>query len=176
MKTSYQNDCDFSDITYGSIELWSRKRILECTTELRITCNQIVEQQDINSDSNLTHKSNYTLIDNLCWVRLIKLPMVFLYVSNIIQLSMVMPYAVLKRLVLGCLENKGQTTAVHSILQNLGGLCSLKAHADEEPLLINVLNSQEVAQCVSSLPSGRNYTDLICQWTMVSYTAEYADL
>ncbi|KAG2183418.1 hypothetical protein INT43_006424 [Umbelopsis isabellina] len=150
--SSYQNGNDRTGITYGSMELWSRKRILECTTELRITCNQIVEQSDISSDSNLTHNSNNTLIDSLCW------------------LSMIMPYAVLKRLVLGCIDNKGQTSAVHSILQKLGELCSLKASSNEEPLLITVLNSQEVAESMSSLHNRRNYTDLICQWTMVETT------
>lgn len=82
----------------------------------------------------------------------------------------------LKRLVLGCIENKGQTSAVHLILQKLGDLCSLKAHSNEEPLLITVLNSQEVAESASSLHNRRNYTDLICQWTRVSCTAEITDL
>jgi hypothetical protein len=85
---------------------------------------------------------------------------------------MVMPYAVLKRLVFGCIENKGQTTAVHLILQNLGNLCSLTPNSDEPPLLIIVLNSQELTASVSTLPSRHNYVDLVCQWSMVSCTAK----
>ena len=89
-------------------------------------------------------------------------------VSNISQISVVMPYSVVSCLVMECIRNKGQTSAIGHILQMSGGLCSLITGPNNTTLLVDVLSSHDVICMLDTPTSRRNYVDMVCQWTKVS--------
>lgn len=152
--------------------MWPRSTIEAYNNDLKILCNQIVEDNEIGEvDGTLDHHNNLFIIEKLCTVRwctcYILLPN---FVSNVPQISVVMPHSVVCCLVMECIRNKGQASAIGHILQMSGGLCSLMTSPYNTTLLVDVLSSHDVIGMLDTPASRRNYVDMVCQWTKVSCT------
>ncbi|KAI9281272.1 hypothetical protein BC943DRAFT_330053 [Umbelopsis sp. AD052] len=148
--SSRHEDSESLYILFQTFAVWSRQTILAYENELKIVCNQIVEDNEIGEADEVSEQhTNRLIIEKLCTI------------------SIVMPYSVVSCLVMNCIRNRGQTTAIEHILQMSGGIGSLITGPDNSTLLIDVLSSDEVIYMLDTPTSCRNYVDLVCQWAKV---------
>ncbi|KAI8577584.1 hypothetical protein K450DRAFT_251522 [Umbelopsis ramanniana AG] len=149
--SSRNEDSESLYILFETFSVWSRSTLLAYENELKIVCNQIVEVSETGEvDETSEHHTDRLIIEKLCTI------------------SVVMPYSVVSHLVMNCIRNRGQTTAIGHILQMSGGICSLITGPDNSTLLIDVLSSDEVIRMLETPTSRRNYVDLVCQWAKLS--------